>query len=130
MLLLIDNYAEFKNEWEISSARAPFYQIFMRILGEGRPLGVHAAITADRGGAVPTAVAANISRRVVLRLADVNQYTLLGAPKDVLDESSAPGRAFLDKNEAQIAVLGGHGERRRADQGPRRTRQTSCAPKA
>ena len=107
ILLLIDNYAEFKSEWEISSARAPFYQVFMRILGEGRPLGVHAVITADRGGAVPTAVAANISRRVVMRLADVNQYTLLGAPKDVLNEGSVPGRAVVDKSEVQMAVLGG-----------------------
>jgi S-DNA-T family DNA segregation ATPase FtsK/SpoIIIE len=34
---------------------APFYAIFMRLLGEGRPLGVHAVATADRSGAVPTA---------------------------------------------------------------------------
>ena len=107
IMLLIDNYPEFKKEWEISSARAPFYQVFMRILGEGRPLGVHAVITADRGGAVPTAVASNISRRIVLRLSDVNQYTLLGAPKDVLDDQSPPGRAVVDKNEVQLAVLGG-----------------------
>lgn len=107
IILLIDNFPEFKKEWEISSARAPFYQIFMRVLGEGRPLGVHAVITADRGGAVPTAVGANISRRVILRMSDVNQYTLIGAPKDVLDDQSAPGRAIIDKHEAQIAVLGG-----------------------
>lgn len=107
IVLLIDNYPEFKSEWEISSARASYYQIFMRLLGEGRTLGVHAVLTADRGGAVPTAVMASISRRVVLRLADPNQYTLLGAPKDVLDDQSAPGRAVIDKQEVQVAVLGG-----------------------
>jgi len=107
IVLLVDNYPEFKSGWEVNSATAPFYQVFMRVLGEGRPLGVHAAITADRGGAVPTAVAANISRRIVLRLADINQYTLLGAPKDVLDDQSPPGRAVVDKHEAQMAVLGG-----------------------
>ncbi|UFU03362.1 FHA domain-containing protein [Ruania suaedae] len=107
ILLLIDNYPEFKKEWEISSARAPFYRMFMRILGEGRPLGVHAVLTADRGGAVPTAVVSNISRRVILRLADPNQYFMLGAPKDILDDQSPPGRAVVDKNEVQTAVLGG-----------------------
>ena len=107
ILLLLDNYPEFKKEWEISSARAPFYQVFMRILGEGRPLGVHAVLTADRGGAVPTGVLANISRRIVLRLSDPNQYTILGAPKDILGDQSAPGRAVVDKNEVQLAVLGG-----------------------
>jgi S-DNA-T family DNA segregation ATPase FtsK/SpoIIIE len=107
ILVLIDNFPEFKKEWELTSARAPFYQVFMRILGEGRPLGVHAVITADRSGSVPTAVAANISRRVIMRLGDPNQYTLLGAPKDVLDDQSVPGRAIVDKNEVQLAVLGG-----------------------
>lgn len=107
IIVLIDNYPEFKSEWEISAARAPFYQVFMRILGEGRPLGVHAVITADRSGAVPTAVAANISRKVVLRLSDPNQYSLVGVPKDILDDQSAPGRAVVDSDEVQIAVLGG-----------------------
>ena len=59
----------------------PFYRTFMRILGEGRTLGLHTVITADRGNAVPTAVAANISRRVVLRMGDPSQYMLLGAPR-------------------------------------------------
>jgi S-DNA-T family DNA segregation ATPase FtsK/SpoIIIE len=107
ILLLIDNYPEFKKEWEIAAGRAPFYQSFMRVLGEGRPLGVHAVITADRSGSVPTAVFANIPRRVVMRLSDPSQYVLVGAPKDVLNEQSAPGRAVVDKAEVQLAVLGG-----------------------
>lgn len=107
ILLLIDNYPEFKKDWEVTAGRNAFYRMFMRILGEGRTLGVHTVITADRGNAVPSAVAANISRRVVLRMGDPSQYMLLGAPRDVLDEQSAPGRAIVDGHEAQIAVLGG-----------------------
>ncbi|WP_147038148.1 FtsK/SpoIIIE domain-containing protein [Microbacterium aerolatum] len=107
ILLLIDNYAEFKKDWEMAPGRGPFYRIFMRILGEGRTLGVHTVITADRGNAVPSAVAANISRKVILRMGDPSQYMLLGAPRDILDEQSAPGRAVVDGHEAQIAVLGG-----------------------
>jgi S-DNA-T family DNA segregation ATPase FtsK/SpoIIIE len=107
ILLLIDNYAEFKKDWEMAPGRGPFYRVFMRILGEGRTLGVHTVITADRGNAVPSAVAANISRKVVLRMGDPTQYMLLGAPRDILDEQSAPGRAVIDGHEAQIAVLGG-----------------------
>jgi S-DNA-T family DNA segregation ATPase FtsK/SpoIIIE len=107
IILLLDNFAEFKKEWEISSARAPFYQAFMRVLGEGRPLGIHAVITADRSGAVPTAVAANISRRVILRMSDPGQYVMLDGPKDILDDQSPPGRAIVDKHEVQLAVPGG-----------------------
>ncbi|GAA1852560.1 FtsK/SpoIIIE domain-containing protein [Microbacterium koreense] len=107
ILLLIDNYPEFKKDWEVAPGRGPFYRIFMRLLGEGRTLGVHTVITADRGNAVPSAVAANISRRVVLRMGDPSQYMLLGAPRDVLDDQSVPGRGVVDGHEAQIAVLGG-----------------------
>lgn len=107
VVLLIDNYPQFKAEWDATSARSPFYQVFMRILGEGRPLGVHAVFTADRSGAVPTAVSSNVSRRVVLRMADENSYVMVNAPRDVLDEHSAPGRALVDGFETQIATLGG-----------------------
>ncbi len=107
IILLIDNYPEFKKDWEVAPGRGPFYRTFMRILGEGRTLGIHTVITADRGNAVPSAVASNISRRVILRMGDPSQYMLLGAPRDVLDEQSVPGRAVIDGHEAQIAVLGG-----------------------
>ncbi|WP_105566204.1 FtsK/SpoIIIE domain-containing protein [Microbacterium halophytorum] len=107
VFLLIDNFAEFKKDWETLTARAGFYRAFLRILGEGRPLGVHAVITADRSGAVPTAVASNISRRIILRLSDANQYLMLGAPKDSLGDQSPPGRAVIDKTDVQLGVLGG-----------------------
>lgn len=107
IFLLLDNFPQFKADWEVTSARSPFYQVFMRILGEGRPLGIHAIATADRSGAVPTAVSSNISRRVVLRLSDESGYMLVGAPKDVLDDQSAPGRAIIDGLEMQVATLGG-----------------------
>ncbi len=107
IVLLLDGMPQFRADWESTTARMPFYQTFMRILSEGRPLGVHVVATADRSGSVPTAVSSNVSRRVVLRLADENAYALLNAPKDVLDERSVPGRAIIDGFETQIAVLGG-----------------------
>jgi DNA segregation ATPase FtsK/SpoIIIE and related proteins len=107
IVLLIDGFGQFKSEWDSSAARLPFYNVFMRILGEGRPLGVHAIATADRAGVVPTAVSANVSKRIVLRLSDESAYQMLGVPKDVLDDHSAPGRAIVDGFETQLAVLGG-----------------------
>jgi len=106
ILLLIDGFGTFKQEWEATS-RSPFYNVFMRVLGEGRPLGIHAVASADRYGAVPTAVSANVSRRIVLRMSDEGAYSILGAPKDVLNERSAPGRAIVDGFETQLAVMGG-----------------------
>ncbi len=107
ILLLLDGFGTFRQDWETASARSPYYGIFMRMLGEGRPLGVHVVATADRYGAVPTAVSANVTKRIVLRMSDEGAYSILGAPKDVLDERSAPGRAIVDGLETQIAVIGG-----------------------
>ncbi|GAB3603729.1 FtsK/SpoIIIE domain-containing protein [Microbacterium aureliae] len=107
ILVLIDGFGVFKQDWETTSSRAPFYAIFMRMLGEGRPLGVHVVATADRYGAVPTAVSANVTKRIVLRMSDEGAYSILGVPKDVLDERSVPGRAIVDGLETQVAVIGG-----------------------
>lgn len=107
ILVLVDNFGEFKKDWEYAAARQPAYRAFLRLVSEGRQLGVHAVLTADRSNAIPTVVAANIQRRVILRLSDSNQYMMIGAPKDILDDESGPGRAILGKHEGQIAVLGG-----------------------
>lgn len=107
IIVLIDNFPEFKKDWENTSARTPFYRVFMRLLGEGRTLGMHAILTADRATAVPSGVSANIARRVILRLADDQQYMLMGAPRDILDEQSPSGRAIVDGHEGQVGVIGG-----------------------
>jgi len=107
VILLIDGFGQFKAEWDATTARLPFYNVFMRILGEGRPLGVHVIATADRSGSVPSAVSANVSKRIVLRLADESAYQTLGVAKDVLNEHSPVGRAIVDGFETQLAILGG-----------------------
>ena len=109
ILLMVDNFQQFREEWDMTSARMPFFHSFMRILGEGRPLGVHAIVTADRSGAIPAAVVANISRRVVLRMSEQSAYSSVNAPNNILDENSPPGRAIVDAHEVQVGVIGGTG---------------------
>jgi S-DNA-T family DNA segregation ATPase FtsK/SpoIIIE len=81
--------------------------VFQQILGEGRGLGMHVAITADRPGSVPTGVASTFQRKVALRLADEGGYALLDAPADILSSTSPAGRAVIDGAEAQLAIVGG-----------------------
>jgi S-DNA-T family DNA segregation ATPase FtsK/SpoIIIE len=66
-------------------------------------------LSADRPGAVPTAMAANIQRRLVLRQADESSYLTCGVAKDILDADSPPGRCVFagETNEIQIAVPSG-----------------------
>jgi len=107
ILVLLDGFPAFRGDFEATSATSPWYQVFLDILAEGRQVGIHVAITADRPGSVATAVSAAIQKRVVLRLADENAYGVLDVPKDVLDAASPPGRAVVDGLETQIAVIGG-----------------------
>ncbi|MBO9578387.1 MAG: phosphopeptide-binding protein, partial [Microbacteriaceae bacterium] len=106
ILLLIDGFPAFREEWDLTLGRAAWYDVFKDVLGGGRQLGIHVALTADRPGAVPSGVASVVRRRVVLRLTEDAAYSALGAPKDVLDDASPPGRCLVDGLETQIAVFG------------------------
>ncbi|PZU44350.1 MAG: cell division protein FtsK [Microbacterium sp.] len=107
ILLLVDGFPAFRAAFEGIPGRAEAYRAFQQVLTDGRGLGIHVALTADRGQSVPTSLQAMIQRRVVLRMADEDGYALLGVPRDVLSPTSPPGRAIIDDHEAQIAVIGG-----------------------
>lgn len=105
ILLLVDGMGAFRSAYE-GSEHARLFDTFLGIAADGRQVGVHVIITADRPGAVPVALAASVQRRVALRLADPNDYSAMGMPMDVLDNRSPPGRGILDDQEIQVAVLG------------------------
>ncbi|MGV8967384.1 MAG: FtsK/SpoIIIE domain-containing protein [Cellulomonas sp.] len=109
ILLLVDGFGTFRTEYEAVTGRADLYTLFQQLLVDGRAVGVHLAVSADRPGAMPTSVAASIQRKIVLRQADDGAYLVLGVPKDVLSPASPPGRAVESRDglEMQIAVLGG-----------------------
>ena len=107
ILLLVDGFPAFRAEYEVGAGRAERYAAFLQLLSDGRPFGIHIALTADRAASVPSAVGASISRRVVLRLAEETGYTLLNVEDDILSPTSPSGRAIIDGWETQIAVLGG-----------------------
>jgi S-DNA-T family DNA segregation ATPase FtsK/SpoIIIE len=106
ILLLVDNIAAFRQAYEPSD-RAMWFDTFQSIAAEGRNVGVHVVVTADRPGAVPTALSSVIPKRLVLRLAGDGEYAFLGVPSDVFSAQTPPGRGFTDDGEFQVAVLGG-----------------------
>lgn len=106
ILLLIDGFPNFRNDFEIPAGRSIWYDVFKDILSDGRQLGIHVALTADRAGAVPASIGSSIQRKVVLRLAD-DGYGMLDVPSDILSAKSPAGRAIVDGFETQIAILGG-----------------------
>jgi len=106
ILLLIDGFPNFREDFEIPAGRSQWFDVFKDMLADGRQLGMHVALTADRPGAVPASISSTIQRKVVLRLAD-DSYGMLEVPSDILSPASPPGRAIVDGLETQIAILGG-----------------------
>lgn len=108
ILLLVDGFPSFRSEYEAIAGRDPYYQMFSRILADGRAVGVHVAMTADRPSAVPVSVSSSFQKRIVLRQADEDSYYTAGLPRDVLTPASPPGRGMEGDSgqELQIAILG------------------------
>jgi S-DNA-T family DNA segregation ATPase FtsK/SpoIIIE len=105
ILLLIDGFAQFRQNYETS--RLLFFDQLQQIASDGRQVGVHLVLTADRGATVPSAIASAIQRRLVLRLAsDHDYYGLAEVDAEALD-TAPPGRGFLGGLEIQVAVLAG-----------------------
>lgn len=106
ILVLLDGMSAFRQAYE-SGSRMALFELFQGLAADGRQVGVHVVVSADRYGAVPTALASSIQRDLVLRLANEMDYQMLNTPADALSAASPPGRGFVDGFEVQCAVLGG-----------------------
>jgi len=108
ILLLLDNFGAFRAEYDTTIARQAVYDGFRRLIAEGRAVGVHAVVTADRGPSVPVGIAAGFQQKVILRQTNEDGYLESNVPRDVLTPASPPGRAMLADvpEELQLAILG------------------------
>ncbi len=108
ILVLIDGIGTFKTDSEGSSEKTAAFALFQQLLVDGRGVGIHFAVSAERPAAVPTSMAPSFQRRVVLRQTDDDGYRFLDLPRDVLNSSSPPGRAMQAEKpqELQLAILG------------------------
>jgi S-DNA-T family DNA segregation ATPase FtsK/SpoIIIE len=107
IVVLLDGYARFASALERISFGEPL-QALQRIAADGRPLGVHLVATAGRRADVPGALAGVVGARIVLRMADEDDYPALGVPRTAFAGAVLPpGRAFvLDGLELQVAAVG------------------------
>lgn len=106
IVLLLDGMAAFRSEYEFQS-HSKVFDGLLQILTDGRQVGVHVVLTADRPGALSPSVASAVPRRLVLRLADATDYASFELPQDVLGPDSPPGRCLFDRLETQVATLRG-----------------------
>ncbi|QAY69955.1 FtsK/SpoIIIE domain-containing protein [Xylanimonas protaetiae] len=103
ILLLVDGVGPFREAYEWGPAWGQLTQVAT----DGRQVGVHLVVAGDRASAVPASLGSTIQKRLVHRLATTDEYASLGEPADVLGVTSPPGRAVVDGDELQVAVLGG-----------------------
>jgi DNA segregation ATPase FtsK/SpoIIIE, S-DNA-T family len=74
-----------------------------RLASDGRQAGVHVIATADRRGAITSTLASAFRRRVVLRMANDDEYLNVNtSPRQMV--SPPPGRAIVDGAEVQLAI--------------------------
>ncbi len=112
VLVLLDSYPGFQAMHERIEG-GKWLDLFGRLVADGRQVGIHFAITADRRSSVPMSVASALPRKLVLRLSTDDEYLNAGEPVGILSPRSPAGRAIFDGTEVQVAVLGGsaNGER-------------------
>lgn len=104
VIVLVEGMAAFRAEYEFKSGQSIF-ETFAALVASGRQVGVHFVMSADRLGAFPSALLANIQSRVVFRLANASEYSFVNVSPDALQDAPA-GRAVIDGHDVQIAVPG------------------------
>ena len=105
MVVLLDAYSGAVSALERLDAGRVLERL-ERLVVDGPSVGVHFVITADRRAAVPSALTSVVTSRLVLRMADKDDYPLLGVDHAVSrDARMPPGRGFIQGSiEIQTAV--------------------------
>ncbi|HTC69054.1 MAG TPA: FtsK/SpoIIIE domain-containing protein, partial [Acidothermaceae bacterium] len=106
IVVLIDGWESFTSAFEDLDAGA-VVDACTRLLREGASVGFHIVVTAERAGLVGR-LASTIENRLVLRLADRTDFSLIGLPVKEVPLAMPAGRGFLAESllEIQLGVLG------------------------
>jgi DNA segregation ATPase FtsK/SpoIIIE, S-DNA-T family len=107
IVVLVDGYANLTAAFD-SPELFGWMTSLQRVVVEGRPLGIHVVLTADRRVTVPAAVTSAISARLTLRMADADAMIDVGvAPAFARTLELDAGRGVLGRDElVQIAMVG------------------------
>ncbi|MGA9762046.1 MAG: FtsK/SpoIIIE domain-containing protein [Gaiellaceae bacterium] len=106
LVVLLDGYGGFVTAFERIN-QGELVDALPRLVADGRSFGIHFIITAGRRGGVPGSLTGVVQRKLVLRMADEDDYASLGVDlKRVRGLRLAPGRGFADGEEFQCSVVG------------------------
>ncbi len=104
ILVVIDGFANLTTLFHRSDT-ARWADIAMRATLEGRSVGIHVVVSADRRIAVPGQVLAAVSARLTLRQSDRDSLVDAGVPASIAASASWPaGRGWIDGHLVQVAT--------------------------
>lgn len=108
IVVLVDNFSGFTSAFERVDA-GDWISLLLRMINEGRQAGVNFVITADRRASLPSSLMASVSGRLVLRMAEPDEYIALGIPPVMVKDLNLPsGRGFMGHELlCQVAVPAG-----------------------
>lgn len=106
LVLLLDGYAAFHQTY-LNIDHGELVERLARLAAEGRALGIYLVLTADRRNAIPSTLSGVVSSRLVLRMAESDEYASLGLPTSIAQATLPPGRGFSSQGrEIQLALVG------------------------
>ena len=107
IVIMLDGYSGFSSVFEKVDFGAWLDRV-TELASEGRSLGIHWILTADRRTAVNLTLASAVSTRVVLRMPDDDDYSSLGLDSRATKGVRLPaGRGFVGSNaEIQTSLVG------------------------
>ena len=103
IVILLDSFAGYVASFDKIEYGA-WVDAIQRIIADGRPLGIHIIVTADRRGAIPFNMAGLVETKLILKMSDPDELSSLGVPTKIAKEIKlSPGRAMF-KNELELQI--------------------------
>jgi S-DNA-T family DNA segregation ATPase FtsK/SpoIIIE len=110
IVVLLDGYAGFTSTFEKIDL-GELVDLLPRLIADGRQLGIHFVLSAERRGVVPGSIAGLVGTRIVLPMADDDEYAAAGADaRAIRGTKLPPGRAFVSGGlQMQVAIASDDG---------------------
>ncbi|MBO0687195.1 MAG: hypothetical protein J2P45_28935, partial [Candidatus Dormibacteraeota bacterium] len=103
-LVLLDNLGAFLAEHDRDASGMRLIEDLARVFADGRGVGIHFAVTAERIGGVPTSWAALTQQKLLFRLADLTDYGFFDVPRTDVP-AFVPGRAVIAPTHQVVQVV-------------------------
>jgi S-DNA-T family DNA segregation ATPase FtsK/SpoIIIE len=101
--VLVDNFGALAADFDKDVGRTSLFEDLARVFADGPAVGIRFAMTADRVGAVYSAWSSLARQKLVMRMADPNEYGSFDVPRSAIP-GYVPGRALVPATRQVIQI--------------------------